>query len=702
MPVAEVLQRFARYGVWRDWEQPDAKVLIDEVAARTRRSAEDVAARLARKLDHFGVAIRRTLAANVLWYGHRAEMVLDHCLAVSRDTRLIDAMNLHEYDSEVPQPAAGVLAPGNGGLVTDGGEVVFDDAVARGPVAADLVPAIAVPASSGAMRDGSHVVSATSPEQQLCAWPLLDAPLTVEATKAFHVTVGLLPQAAGASGAAMGFPLTPGATEVDLVIDLVADGFESVDGWQKPLRAKVGHLDEACVTFQLVACDPVNDEGVLLTTLGARFVYQGVVFGSASRPIIVHREGTSPPPFEARGRSWASQQPVITPLVAPDVKHAADLTIEISHPSANPAQGRYDCRVCSPHDVKIDTAPYPIDLGGDAKSFARHIVEQVRTYAGDDLAENLFESLGDLVAEKLPRAVFDALALVAAKVAPRVPAVLLVSAEPFVPWELARITPPIDASRPACLGAQVLLGRWWRESVAGGPAGRVARPPAEPPTRITVSAMAVMAAQYKAESGLRRLPEAEAEAKDLVSTHSAVLMAASTNSLKQLLDGKVESGLDLIGAVDAVHFAGHGEFDPARPDGSMMFLADGKPLSSMLFRSAKYGESHQPLAFFNACMIGIGGELLGDAGGFPGNCLRGGFGGMAGALWEVDDAQAREVALEFWRRALPAQAGEGEPVAAIWRDLRARFTPQGAQPPQATYLSYVFYGHPRLTLQRQA
>ena len=214
--------------------------------------------------------------------------------------------------------------------------------------------------------------------------------------------------------------------------------------------------------------------------------------------------------------------------------------------------------------------------------------------------------------------------------------------------------------------------------------------------------MAVMAAQYKAESGLRRLPEAEAEAKDLVSAHSAVLMAASTSSLKQLLDAKVESGLDMIGAVDAVHFAGHGEFDPARPDGSMMFLADGKPLSSMLFRSAKYGEAHQPLAFFNACMIGIGGELLGDAGGFPGNCLRGGFGGMAGALWEVDDAQARDVALEFWRRALPARAGEGEPVAAIWRDLRARFAPQGALPPQATYLSYVFYGHPRLALQRQA
>lgn len=710
MPVAAVLQRFARHGVWRDPQQADAQAVLAEVADRTRRSAADVAERLARDPNQFGVAIWRTLAVNVLWYGYRAEMVLDRCLAVARDTRLIDAMNLHEHDSELPQPATGVLLPGSGGLVAEGSEVVFDDAIARGPVVASLIAPATVPASVGTTRGGSHPVpapapaaaSTPAPAQQLRAWPLLDAPLTAEATKVFDVTVGLLPQAAGASGAAMDFPLVPGATEVDLVIDLVADGFDPVSGWQKPLRVKVGHLDEARVTFQLVARDPANDAGVLLSTLSARFVYQGVVFGSASRPIVVHRAGTLPPPPDARGRSWVAQPPVSTPLVAPDVTHAADLTIEISHPSANPAQGRYDCRLCSPHDLPIDTTPHTIDLGDDAKSFARHIVEQVRTYAGDDLAENLFESLGDLVAEKLPRAVFDALALVAAKVAPQVPAVLLVSAEPYVPWELARLAPPLDASRPACLGAQVLLGRWWRESVAGGPAGRIARPPADPPARIAVSAMAVMAAQYKAESGLRRLPEAEAEAKDLVSAHAAVLMAASTASLKQLLDAKVEAGLDLIGAVDAVHFAGHGEFDPARPDGSMMFLADGKPLSSLLFRSAKYGEAHQPLAFFNACMIGIGGELLGDAGGFPGNCLRGGFGGMAGALWEVDDAQARDVALEFWRRALPAQAGEGEPVAAIWRDLRARFAPQGALPPQATYLSYVFYGHPRLALLRQA
>jgi hypothetical protein len=121
----------------------------------------------------------------------------------------------------------------------------------------------------------------------------------------------------------------------------------------------------------------------------------------------------------------------------------------------------------------------------------------------------------------------------------------------------------------------------------------------------------------------------------------------------------------------------------------------------LLFRSAKYGETHIPLAFSNACMIGIVGELLGDAGGFPGNCLRGGFGGVLGALWEVDDALAREISLEFWQRAMPAPGGKGQSIGEIWRDLRARYRSVDCTPPQATYLSYVFYGHPRLTLRRR-
>jgi CHAT domain-containing protein len=209
--------------------------------------------------------------------------------------------------------------------------------------------------------------------------------------------------------------------------------------------------------------------------------------------------------------------------------------------------------------------------------------------------------------------------------------------------------------------------------------------------------MAVMAGMYRSGSGLQPLPNAQQEAKSLVQQYGAIPLAASRQALKQLLDGTLVHELTPVGAAEVVHFAGHGQFDPMQPDASVLYLDDGTPLSSFLFRSARCCEKQQALLFLNACMIGIGGELLGDMGGFPGNCLKGGFGGMLGALWEVDDEVAADVALEFWHRALPPKgsAARPEPVGAILRDLRAKYV---AATPQTTYLAYVYYGHPRLTL----
>ena len=46
-----------------------------------------------------------------------------------------------------------------------------------------------------------------------------------------------------------------------------------------------------------------------------------------------------------------------------------------------------------------------------------------------------------------------------------------------------------------------------------------------------------------------------------------------------------------------------------------------------------------------------------------------------------------------------ADAQPGEPVGAILRDLRARYDDR-SETPVPTFLAYVYYGHPRLTLHR--
>jgi hypothetical protein len=172
---------------------------------------------------------------------------------------------------------------------------------------------------------------------------------------------------------------------------------------------------------------------------------------------------------------WRAQPPEVT-AVSLRPGATADLTIELAKPDRNAATGIYSCRLYSPHPLTVASGPYDVDLGQDAKTFARMVVDQVRQYNAHDLVDNLLQSFGDLVAEQLPREAMDAVTEVARLVAPNPPSVLILSADPYVPWELARMQTPIDASRPAYLGAQVLLGRWLQDgTVCAG--RRASRPP---------------------------------------------------------------------------------------------------------------------------------------------------------------------------------------------------------------------------------
>jgi hypothetical protein len=713
MSVADVRARLARYGLWVDPQQPEARAWIEQHAKRTKSTFASAAKRLARDPFSYGVAIRRQWYADILWYSRSANDVLHVCATKPPNDTLLDALNLHEPNSlpPVPMPAPGQV-PQQEGVVVDGSEVVAVSTLApNGDTAPPQAPA---DLGLGGLRTITRDTTRSEvPPTEIRTWPRLDAPDYEPARKSFDVVVGFATtQQVGVTGGQVIIPIEASAITVDVTVELMADGLDAPDGWSQVMRVDRRDPSAASATFHLIGRDPTGPEPVHLTILEVRYVVGGEVCGTASRPIVIGRvTDAALPAATGFGTPWLAQPATASALTVSTGQPPVDLTIELAKPDRNASNGRYICRLTSPHVIPMDAGPHEIDLGDDAKTFAKSVVDEVRALSDDALIDNLFRSLGDLVSEKLPPAVFDALRAVAKRVAPDPPAVLFVSAEPYVPWELAHIDPPLEAGRPPFLGAQTLLGRWVRDGSGASPplaltvtpstVIRIEKPPAQPPSRITVRDMAVMAGFYMAESGLQRLPSAEAEAQALVKNHNGLALAASSQALKQLLDAMLERDFKHIGGAGAVHFAGHGEFDPSRPDSAVMFLSDGKPLSSLLFRSANYGRDLQPLLFLNACMIGIGGQLLGDMGGFPGNCLRGGFGGVLGALWEVDDGVAAEIAMEFWRRALPVDGTKGEPVAAILRDLRAKYSEDAANVPVSTYLSYVYYGHPRLTLSQQ-
>jgi len=734
MTASAALARLARNGLWLDPRQAEASRWIQVNSGRLGRPFDEVASKLARDPHNVGAAIRRQWYASVLWYPRSALDVLRACASAAPDELLVVALGLREEDARSPVRASrDGREPESEGVVFEAGvpiavnfaEPAFGRVPStmsggdggRLPDAARSIPALDDGGAAVGAMDGNAAAyddygasrstrGAPAPAAPIDvrAWPRVEAPDYVPAQHVFDVIVGFgAARQARVAGGPLSLQVPAGTRTVELRVELVVDGVDALDGWTRAMTVDVTNPAAAKVTFQLRGRDVAGPEPVHLTMLEVRYVYCGSICGHASRPLVIGHVTAPTLDIPAHfGTPWLAQPAMTSSLAMQPAADAPDLTIELAKPDGNGANGRFVCRLLSPHAIDLDAGPHEIDLGDDAKTFARALVDQVRQYARSNLADNLFRSYGDLIAEKLPPAVFDALQKIATRVAPQPPMVLLASAEPYVPWELARLPVPLDPKRPPYLGAQTLLGRWMRGSSAPSASGgraRAEKPATQPPAAIRVGVMAVMAGLYKPEAGLRRLPSAEEEAKTLAATYDAIALAASPQALRQLLDAKLERGFEAVGGADAVHFAGHGDFDPSRVDSSVLFLSDGTPLSSLLFRSASYGGEQQPLIFLNACMIGVGGELLGDMGGFPGNCLRGGFGGVLGALWEVDDKVAAQVALEFWRRALPKD-GKSEPVASILRDLRAKYAAGDQR--DANYLSYVYYGHPRLTLQRAA
>lgn len=701
MSSAEVLRRLALRGFWIDVNHPAARERVASIASRLGKSPELVAGDMSRDARLYGAAIRMQSGARVLWFAMRLERVLESCANSSPDTSLRDVLDLREQDAHPILQLSGetVLTTG---VVMDNGTPV---SVWLGPATPPAVPSNppqALPRiRSGAIRREVPTEAPVARTSEV--WPRMEAPSFVRAGQRFSLTVGLgAARQAGITGGPVMLTPEPGCEVIEMRVQLSAGPeLTALDGWTRTLRVALNDISAAEARFELVGTEPADPNLPHLTMLEVRYLQAGTVCGSAAKPLVIlhSQDDTSAPTLTPE----SSAQSRVLPIVLTVDPAVPDLTIEITKSDRTSTLGQFVCQCYSPHRLDAAPGPFPMDLGQDASTFARAIVDEVALFARSPLLESTLEGIGKLIAQRMPAGLFAALREVAVRTAPAAPSVMIVSAEPYVPWELAWIEPPIDATRPNFLGSQVILGRWLRDYIQAPPIATVdaSRPAAHPSNSLSIRNVAVVAAWYKASSGLTRLRKAEAEVQALASNIDGITLPASAQVMKNLLQFvDLERGSERVGPMHALHFSGHGDFDPTKPDAGALYLEDGVPMRSTLFRATRFPHDHQPLMFLNACMLGIGGELLGDMAGFPGNSLRGGFGGVIGALWEIEDVVAKDVALEFWRRALPPPPAKGEPIGVILRDLRARYRCGTEPAPPATYLAYAYYGHPNLTLQR--
>jgi hypothetical protein len=274
----------------------------------------------------------------------------------------------------------------------------------------------------------------------------------------------------------------------------------------------------------------------------------------------------------------------------------------------------------------------------------------------------------------------------------RTPTLLLMSAEAHVPWELARVPEPLpDPARPPFLAAQFAMARWiLSPNVAPSPSVRHA-----------VDRIAVIVGEYGRFGRLDDLQFATEEKTFLETTYAGdtIALTATNEALTHLTLGRLSDGNGATCGAELVHFACHGDVTDTNPPAAVVYLSDGETFSSTLFLDSDLGRSSKPFLFLNACKAATAITQLGDYAGFAGDCLRAGFSGVLAPLWSVEDDIAHDIARDFYTATLPT-AGSAKPVAEVLTDIRARYADDEATARHSTYLAYVFYGHPNLTMAR--
>jgi hypothetical protein len=336
--------------------------------------------------------------------------------------------------------------------------------------------------------------------------------------------------------------------------------------------------------------------------------------------------------------------------------------------------GRLTWHACAGRSNRVH-GPFTSALE-DAQQFAKTLAGLRRDYGdtGSGALEGL-RVIGQQIAAIIPPQILNDV-LGPALQGSTPPSILIMTDEPFVPWELALFPPRISRKmEPGTLGELARVGRWWTGASLCGPSS----------ARRIENMSAVAASEYALDVPYETLEHATQECEWLLKTYGARRIEAKYADIERWLDISPR----LTGHLG--HLALHG-FSDTTADSQGLILTDGRLLTPNRLAGV-YFEGDTPrfeILFLNACQVGTAGERLGRIAGFPGALLAGGASGFIAPLWEVDDAIAHRFARQFYERVFD----RGEEVGEVLRAMRSAPSAKESITPWA----YLFYGHPGLTL----
>lgn len=475
--------------------------------------------------------------------------------------------------------------------------------------------------------------------------------------------------------------------EFDLVVTVVAPGFSS------PRIRDVLHVDRSDPTasevrFELTA-EEVEGKPVRAAILQVDYFFGGQLCGRASRAIVVT---TGSPASALHGLT--SSMSMSTRVEVFQSERPVDLVVTIT---ANPKGTELEWQFATLHagvDLPSTAVRIPFKTH-NAKSFAMEQIRLLHASIGLEAVGSRVLGTARTIADEIPPEAWRALAKVWRRTAAlgRVPSVLLVSSDAYVPWELASTEPAyldqalVDTAAPPLLGAQVCISRWLDPQPRGE--SGVPAPQLPPPQRVDLKRMALVIGDYLAMNGIRPLPKATEEGDVLESRYQALRLAATLEEVEPLFNGTLTREGETVNP-EIVHFACHGQIDP-NPSFNGIVLNEGNKRIDALY--VRGNRMQRPFVFLNACQVGQTTELLDGAGGLAGSFLKNGATGFIAPLWNVDDQVAQDTALGFYRSALEDRTT----VAEALRQRRRLFDLKDSAP-ELTHLAYIYYGHPNLMM----
>jgi CHAT domain len=447
------------------------------------------------------------------------------------------------------------------------------------------------------------------------------------------------------------------------------------------------------IDLRFTALSDTGDEEDELTPerrIGVHYLHDGRLVGVAWRTVI------AAPDEEARKRADPPAQREhelldLSPLLA---DQPPDLTLAVFRADSRRDSGKYVWTAYPSADVIVPDVSRARDVG-DPTGLANRIGSQVADL--DDRPQHFaaLTGIGRSIGQSVPPSIQRVIRQVVSDPARTQPAsLLLLTEDPYVPWELAVLNGPqgsgvtlsgFGGSSPF-LGAHAAIARWPLTDV---------KPRPRLVGSVVVETRAVVTAQYVNVAGWAQLRAAELEAEAFVRRFPlATVVRPYFADLRECLCGSRPA--------DALHVALHGRFQHDNPQSGLVLLThdlQGKIVSSLVTSDVVQGLRlmRPTFVFLNACQVGQADDLLGDYAGMAASFLAAGASGVVAALWNVEDAVAGRVAEQFYDL---VSGPDAVSVAEALRRIRAAYIDDLTAEDRcsATRMAYQFFGHPNLKL----